>query len=564
MSKGNIRISAVSVSCLFGLISILFSASAFSAPLPANIDAGQIEKRFDAVPIPLSKPKATVIPEVIGIEAPEGAENVRLTLSGVNFIGVTVFDADELKSIYADFLDRDITLKDVYELAGSVTRYYSDAGYLLSRAIVPPQTIENNTVSIQVVEGYVDKVLIEGMEGQRPDLFDHYIKQIKASRPLTAKVLERYLLLANELSGVRFKTVMTPSDDNTGATTLTLSATLKSWDGSFNLDNRGSKSSGPWQSLIEFNAHDLMGRLGKTTVRYVTVPNDMDELQYWQLSHQQFLNGEGLRLAIDFTFTDSEPGGAILRQLDVESRNRSGSVSLSYPMIRSREQNLTFVGGLTLRDSQTFQLGAISSDDALTVLKLGFSYDGSDTWGGGGVNQLGVNLHQGIDAFSAHVTSRAQAQPKFTSLSLQARRNQLINKYWSADFRVNMQLGDGSLPSSEQYGLGGESSVRGYEPSEWTGDDAVTASVEFIYHPEAELNDDLQFYSFYDFGKVRRADPIALQESKTDIARAFGVGMRMELFKNSAINFELANPLDLDSDGVQQDWQVYGRLRVSF
>ena len=266
---------------------------------------------------------------------------------------------------------------------------------------------------------------------------------------------------------------------------------------------------------------------------------------------------------MDFTATDSEPEGQLLSLLDVETRSRSSSISLSYPYIRSRERNLSIRAGLTLRDSTTYQLSQASSDDELTILSLGMQFDQADAWGGGGVSLLSATFKQGLDLFGADVTSRADADETFMSLNLQARRNQLINSLWSADIRISAQLSDDSLPSSEQAGLGGENSVRGYEPSEWTGDEVLNAAAEVIYRPEIEWEGQTQFYGFYDIGKVWRDSP-QIGEEKTDLARALGFGTRLTFPNNISLNLELARPLDDDSAGNPPDWQLYGRIRGDF
>ena len=50
--------------------------------------------------------------------------------------------------------------RTVYSLAQKITAKYGNDGYVLSRAIVPPQNLDPSgaIVTIEVIEGYVDKV----------------------------------------------------------------------------------------------------------------------------------------------------------------------------------------------------------------------------------------------------------------------------------------------------------------------------------------------------------------------------------------------------------------------
>lgn len=548
---------------LLSLMLLLGTGLANAQQLPGTVTPGQIEKRFEKPVEPLSKPGAIVVPTTDGVQAPEGAENVKLTLQNILIKGVKVLEKDTLAKTSKEYINKEITLKDVYELAAKITRLYTDQGYLISRAIIPPQTIENEKITIQVIEGYVDEVVFENLPEDRADIFQYYADKIKQSRPLKKEVLERYLLLANDVAGMQFKTVMKASADNFGATTLTLSATHKPYQAALSLDNRGSESTGPWQLLLEGTANNAFGRLGATTLRYATVPTDLDELQYWQFYHEQMLNPEGLKLSFSLSTSQDEPDGQIYRDLEIESNSNVVELALSYPWIRSREQNLSFNSSLSYRDSETTSNFAdLETDDELTVFRLGMLYDQADAWGGGGVSLAALTLNQGLKFLGTDINSEPDEED-FTSLNIQLRRKQVISQQWTGDVRLGALLSSDNLPSAEKFGLGGESSVRGYDPSEWTGDKGVSAQFELAYVPEfeTETETDVQFYGFYDMGKVWRKT-VSNNLSKTEHAHSAGLGTRIFFPAGVQLNFELANPSDKDSQGDSNDWQLYGRLRV--
>ena len=93
--------------------------------------------------------------------APAGAEGITLTISRVVVTGATVYSEADFAPLYADMLGGEVTLAAVYDLARRITAKYGAAGYVLSRAVVPPQNFGQRgaVVRIQVVEGYVDKVI---------------------------------------------------------------------------------------------------------------------------------------------------------------------------------------------------------------------------------------------------------------------------------------------------------------------------------------------------------------------------------------------------------------------
>ena len=87
-----------------------------------------------------------------------------LTVSRIVITGATVYAEQDFAPLYADLVGREVPLAALYELARRITAKYGAAGYVLSRAIVPPQNFGRHgaVVRIQVVEGYVDNVIWPG------------------------------------------------------------------------------------------------------------------------------------------------------------------------------------------------------------------------------------------------------------------------------------------------------------------------------------------------------------------------------------------------------------------
>src|SRR5690606_32946288 len=123
---------------------------------------------------------------------------------------------------YRDRLGTKISVAEVYRIATAITARYRNDGYILSRTIVPPQTIQGGIVHLRVIEGYIDGFRIEGNPGDARGRIEQYGTAITGTRPVTASVLERYLLLINDLPGISAQAVLVPSADAVGASTVNL------------------------------------------------------------------------------------------------------------------------------------------------------------------------------------------------------------------------------------------------------------------------------------------------------------------------------------------------------
>src|SRR5215813_1888741 len=130
-------------------------AQVLPAPIiPPSERPGREPQRFEQPVLPRAQPRGPVIalPSTV---APEGAESVKLVIRSVQVTGSTVYSADAFAPLYADLIGHEVSLQAVYDLAQRITAKYGQDGYVLSRAVVPPQDLQPRgaTVHIQVVEG---------------------------------------------------------------------------------------------------------------------------------------------------------------------------------------------------------------------------------------------------------------------------------------------------------------------------------------------------------------------------------------------------------------------------
>ena len=173
-------------------------------------DAGRVTKQVQqSLPRPA---KATLKPSAKP-ESDEAAKaaKIRFKLNRIIIKGNTVFTEQELLKIFQPGLGKSIPLPMLEKMVHAVTIKYRDAGYILSRAILPPQVIKNGVVKVQVIEGFVSSVTVKGDSPRLDAFLARYGTHIKASRPLQVQELERYALLANDLPGVSMQSVLTPS-----------------------------------------------------------------------------------------------------------------------------------------------------------------------------------------------------------------------------------------------------------------------------------------------------------------------------------------------------------------
>jgi hemolysin activation/secretion protein len=105
---------------------------------------------------PLAQATGTVAPQ--SLPAPPRPAGTTFKLNDLRLNGVKALSNEELQSITAPYIGRDVTLGDLEGLAQAITARYKERGYFLAQAIVPVQTVRDGIVEISVIEGRLGKV----------------------------------------------------------------------------------------------------------------------------------------------------------------------------------------------------------------------------------------------------------------------------------------------------------------------------------------------------------------------------------------------------------------------
>ena len=318
---------------------------------------------------------------------------MRLNVRQVLVEGSTVYDTADFTALTSTVIGQ-VSLQQIYDLAAKLTAQYSNDGYVLSRVIVPPQSLDPGgaTIRLKVIEGYIDQVRWPaGIEGYR-DLFSIYGAKITADRPINIKTIERYLLLAGDLPGLDFKSTMEPSKTNTGASTLVVEMTEKKLDARASVDNRGTEGRGPYQYTLTGTANNVLKQHEALSVTYAG-SFEFEEMQYVSGTYSQVLNSEGLTFSFSGSYSTGEPGTTVLQAIQFETESIAFQGGLAFPVIRTRERNLTVSALAFMKNSFSDSLGSRLSEDRLRGVRIGGSFDQYDQFKG--VTQFTGNLKPG-------------------------------------------------------------------------------------------------------------------------------------------------------------------------
>jgi hemolysin activation/secretion protein len=516
-----------------GLLACCLPAAA--QVVPPGDEAGRIEQRFEKPRNPQAK---LALRE--GLEAtvpPDEAEKILLRISNIRFEGNTALDDATLKRIAKRLQGKKVSLREVFDVAAEVTTAYGKAGYTLSRAIVPPQELEPSgaSVTIRLIEGYIDQVQWPNELDRYWDLFSRYSESITAERPVRIKTIERYLLLANDLPGLKLSSRLVPSQINPAASTLVVTVEKeKHLSVAASFDNRGTEGSGPYQGQLQGTLSNVFGLHEELSLGYTLAGpkhhKRSPELKYLSMSYGQILSSEGLRFDLSGNASWGEPGTPDLLLLEYETKSLNVSGQVSYPFIRTRDTNLTGVVAMDWKNSESSIFGVPENDDRLRIVRAEVAYDHADAQRG--INQLFLSVSQGIDGLGSTengnpLASRANGKVDFLKVNARASRLQNFDGGFSGLLSLSGQLSADPLLSSQECGFGGSTMGRGFDPSVVSGDHCLMALAELRYDAETGRSglDKFQPYAFADFGSVWNID-VPAGTPEQDNAASVGAGLR--------------------------------------
>lgn len=546
----DMKSAAVLTLVLYGCFSFPGERTAAQAQIiPGGVEPGPIDREFEERIAPKSTGKI-IVPAPSAEMPPDNAASIRFILRDLAVEGSSIYGNARLRPLYERFLGQEITLATVFAIANEITRMYAEDGYALSIGFVPAQEIEDGTVRIAVAEGYVDEIDIRATGNVPQARLAYYAEKIRASRPLRTEVLERYLLLANDMFGLDVRGTFERGDTGTGATRLVLDAKQRGLDINASYNNRGSDALGPWRLGMGADVNSALGRGSQFSYNRIT-SQEPGELVYQAYGFSMPVRGEGSVLSLDLIKTDSEPGTDILKTLEFASDGTTARLGLTTPFIRTRQKNFTSTVSFEMKDLESDVLGVPNSKDELRVLRLGGSYDFIDARSN--LTQIGLTFSKGLDILDATpedspTKSRENGVPDFTSIAVDLYRLQRLGSRWSLATSLSAQQAIDPLLSSEQCGYGGGRYGRGYDNFELSGDGCFKGSFELQMRLKSRGDkiDGMQLYGFYDIGKVWQEGDILPGELKDETAASAGAGLRMSLAGRVTASVEYAKPLDHD------------------
>lgn len=531
-------------------------------PLPQNPPDQTDFQRPDPTPFETPLPAPQELPpatELLPAPTPnlpsDGAGDSPATITVLRYEveGSTVFDAAELAVVTQPFVGK-VSFSQLLQARSAITQLYVDRGYVTSGAFIPPQTLEAGVVKIQVIEGRLEDVRISGTQRLRP----HYIRsrlERAGSQPLNVQALLEglKLLQIDPLLSSISADLQAGIEPGTSLLDVTI-AEADPFSATVSLDNGRSPSVGSFRRKIALRHGNLVGIGDALDLAYSNTQgsNALD------LGYAVPLNARNGTLRLAYGRTRSEVIEKPFNILDITAKSIYYEGTYRQPLYQTASEEFALGFTLSRQESQTKlgidNIGGVplspgADDQGRTKISaLRFFQE----WNQRSSQQVLAARSQfslGTPWFDAtqnsfDATQNAKApDSNFFSWRGQGQWVRLLAPETLMLVRGDVQLSDRTLVPLEQFGIGGQNSVRGYRQDALLTDNGLLVSGE-VRLPIARIPDwdtVVQLAPFIDLGHGWNKNSDRQPEEQTLVGT--GLGLIWRQGKNFSARLDWGIPL---------------------
>jgi len=475
-------------------------------------------------------------------------------------------------------------INQLQEVAGQVTKYYRDHGLILAQAFIPAQEVSSGEVTIQVLEGKLGAVRVEGNKYYDAKVLTRPFRNLIGG-PVVKDQVEESLLRITGYAGLNAQAVFSAGSD-VGTTDLVLRVQQEQRLGlDASVDNHGSRFSGEYRGTVGLTSYNAFG-IADTIRAYALRafdPNDNDATGTYGgiTANLPMTPSTALRLEAASNAYDV---GLEFAALGLTGETFIATAAIDYDLVRSRygTHGLTF--DFSRKTAKFEESGSQTAEDEIAAIGVEYRLSQIDTRFRG-INRLSLRYTRGLEGIFGAIgapgeppgegeppPSRTGVGGGFHKTTLDMQRMQRLSTNMAILVRAFGQYSDDLLTSLEQLSLGGPYSVRAYPVSEFLVDRGAFASFEFIANAPGFASRPawanrtwgqvLQFSLFADYATGKVLGTVAQDVDATPEISGWGGAVQFNFTRKSFLRADVATPIGNYVPSDDRDPQYFVRFGV--
>lgn len=508
-------------------------------------------------PIPSNQSSPILAPNPKPVTPNTNLSDTPISVRKIEVLGSTVLSESDIRGLTQKYEGKIVNFSELQQLANALTNIYFKRGYITSRAILKAQTVTDGIIQIQIEEGNIERIELEGLQRVQASYIRRRL-ELGITKPLRVDKLEDQLRLLkiDPLFSSVDASLRLGSQEGLSILQVRVKES-NAFTASVNLDNYSPPSVGSERAGLSLGYRNLTGNADDLTGAYQrSFSGGLNALDFSYRIPVNPMNGTvQLRVAANWSkITDDK-----FAPLDLKGNTNLYEVSYRQPLIRSSTEELALSLGFTYQDGQTFifndlpfsfGIGPDGEGKSKTrVLRFGQDYTKRDI---NGAWALRSQFNFGLGIFDA--TNNADPVPdgRFFSWLGQVQRIQQLNDSNLLILQSDLQLTPDGLLPSQQFVIGGGQSTRGFRQNVRSGDNGFRLSAENRITITRHSNGTpiFQIAPFVDVSTVwNKSDNPNLLPRQNFLAGS-GIGLIWEPIPNLSMRLDGAVPLvNLDDRG---------------
>lgn len=461
--------------------------------------------------------------------------DIRVQVTRFKLAGNQALSLEDFAEVLTPWENRSLNFGELMQVVEAIEARYKSAGYFLAQAYLAPQQIRSGEISINVSEGLLGEARLEGESRVLPDVLFTYLDRLPAGKALRLPVLERQILLINELAGGTSTLDLQAGEADGSSDVVLMQSPEDVVTGRFEVNNHGASATGVHRVGATLNANSYFGRGERITL--YGMASDTSNLAVYNLRGDLPIGGDGWRVTAAATRVEYAVGGAFA-SLGMRGTADATRLGLAYPFIRSAKQNLKVMAEVDQTDLSDSNAPAPAKKQ-IEGFTLTLNADQQDDWFGGGQNRADLVLRSGEFKFPDQGTTVDEAKGRFAKATLTLVRQQILSKTLSMSAQIMGQHSNKNLASAEKMNLGGPTMLPGYA----SGADGYGVGDAGLYGKLGlrwQAAQTLALSPFVEQARVRLAhDPADATDNHRNLAN-YGVSTDWVIDKNISLSATLA------------------------
>jgi hemolysin activation/secretion protein len=515
---------------------------------PAQVDPAALQRQ-EALRVMREQrpPVAAQGPAVVIRQEPQDAPpvvamgaGVRFLLQDIRFGPSTFLKPEELRSVAAHFVGKELEFTDLTKIVAEVNALYRAHGISTANANLPQQRIQGGVVVIDLLEARVGQVEVLGSQYTLPSYVSSWFES-ELGKPLDSAQLEDRIKRFNRSSNIQMGANLRPGA-SFGLTDVLLELREPArFEFRAFANNEGSRSVGREQVGVDLTLNGPAG-IGDKMSLYASHSRGTTS---GALSYSVPVNRRGGRLSASFNRGVTDVVAGAYAELDITGGSKSVQLAVVQPIWQSGNWWFDVAGSV----------GQTRSRNEIGGLNLSDTYIQNETLGGtlsGSSDERSTTF--GFTATHANATAGGAPSRSFVVAQINTTWVENIDPSSFALIRGALQsTGDLSLSPSLLFQVGGVASARGYDEGALSGDSGYVLNLEL----HRKLTEQVGGYVFVDVGGVKT------KGLHSQSAHSWGAGFDMQASKALSGNITVGHSLKQVQPN-QSRWRVTARTAYAF